>query len=398
MPGLAVEMVELPTKATIRFMMGLYYGNTSEEISKDVKTMTDESEARFKAGTSGSAVYRNAKGMMEGLEKDAEDTVADYAREKSGDPFNQKNLFGPWAMGKVAKATVGLFTSFAKGVYAAADRTSTTGEQVAGALDIGLSLFGGSQVIFKPSMTPGLLKGLGEGYVLGGKSVLNWLRSPALPKSIKAFQYTLEMQAKQRAVAALAESNKLIMARAKELLKEGLKTWSAEAKGTAIQALKDMAKKQFEASMGGFVNALASVIGKSPTAIMDNIMGEMTDDYFKDLVQKAIDGPQYDGSYSGSISGAAGGSMKFTVAGKSVRGSISGSYKTDGFSGSMSGSLDEGSGAISCGLTGRIGDSKMNFPFTGKVTGRIQGTQGTGSWSARNQWGAPTGTWLAIRH
>ena len=81
---------------------------------------------------------------------------------------------------------MGLFTSFAKGVYAVADRTSSTGEQVAGALDIGLSLFGGSQVIFRPSMTPGLLKGLGEGYILGGKSVPNRTRSPALPKSIKA--------------------------------------------------------------------------------------------------------------------------------------------------------------------------------------------------------------------
>ncbi len=108
----------------------------------------------------------------------------------------------------------------------------------------------------------------------------------------------------------------------------------------------------------------------------------------------------FDGYYKGNFSGDASGSFSFTINGNSISGSMSGSHKGDAIRGSFRGTVDS-AGNISAKNTGTLTDSSSmklgTFAFAGTVTGRISGAIGSGSWTAKNKWGAPAGNWNASK-
>lgn len=108
----------------------------------------------------------------------------------------------------------------------------------------------------------------------------------------------------------------------------------------------------------------------------------------------------FDGYYKGSFSGDASGSFSFTVTGTRVSGSMSGSHKGDSIKGSFTGTIDS-TGNISAKNTGTLTDSSSmklgTFAFAGTVTGKISGSIGSGSWTAKNKWGSPAGNWNASK-
>ena len=108
----------------------------------------------------------------------------------------------------------------------------------------------------------------------------------------------------------------------------------------------------------------------------------------------------FDGYYKGSFSGGASGSFSFTVSGSRISGSMSGSHKGDAIRGSFKGTVDS-AGNISAKNTGTLTDSSSmklgTFSFSGMVKGRISGSIGSGSWTAKNKWGAPAGSWSASK-
>lgn len=108
----------------------------------------------------------------------------------------------------------------------------------------------------------------------------------------------------------------------------------------------------------------------------------------------------FDGYYKGTFSGDASGSFSFTVTGNTISGSMSGSHKGDAIRGSFRGTVDS-TGNISSKNTGTLTDSSSmklgTFAFAGTVTGKISGAIGSGSWTAKNKWGAPAGNWSASK-
>jgi hypothetical protein len=107
-------------------------------------------------------------------------------------------------------------------------------------------------------------------------------------------------------------------------------------------------------------------------------------------------GAGFDGSYAGQFSGGSGGSITMTIKGSSVSGRLSGSYQGGAVSGSFSGSVD-GAGNIRTSLQGSVKGTARSYGFSGSINGRVGGSGASGSWSARNQYGTPTGSWQASR-
>lgn len=123
-------------------------------------------------------------------------------------------------------------------------------------------------------------------------------------------------------------------------------------------------------------------------------IGPLVDQY------ASLTAPGFDGSYAGRFSGESSGSFNFAVKGTSVRGSLSGTYKGDAIRGNFTGTISP-DGTIRTTLAGTITDMSKNklgsFKYTGKVNGRITGTSASGSWNARNNYGAPQGNWSASK-
>jgi hypothetical protein len=106
------------------------------------------------------------------------------------------------------------------------------------------------------------------------------------------------------------------------------------------------------------------------------------------------------GQYKGRIGGQASGSMSITVAGASVSGSISGVYKGDRFTSTFSATLQADgsfSGAARGVLQGEFAGKISPYPFDGTVSGRVDGTTGSGKWSGKNRFGGASGSWQAAK-
>lgn len=107
----------------------------------------------------------------------------------------------------------------------------------------------------------------------------------------------------------------------------------------------------------------------------------------------------FDGDYAGQVSGGAGGALRFTVMNGMLKGRVSGNYQGDGVFATLTGKVDE-KGNIHVSVTGYVRgalspNSEMkNWEFTGNLTGKIQGGQASGSWSAKG-WGSSKGSWKA---
>jgi hypothetical protein len=108
-----------------------------------------------------------------------------------------------------------------------------------------------------------------------------------------------------------------------------------------------------------------------------------------------------DGTYSGRISGGSSGTLRLTVSGGHINGTIGGVHEGDPITASFSGTLGS-DGAFSASASGTLrttwGDGKTSsYGFTGRVSGRVNGRSGSGSWSGGNSFGQSKGTWQASK-
>lgn len=113
---------------------------------------------------------------------------------------------------------------------------------------------------------------------------------------------------------------------------------------------------------------------------------------------------RFAGTYTGRFSGGGSGSLRFTISGTSVSGTLSGVCSThpcigDPVSGSFSGTVSD-LGMIRTSLKGNFTIKQAiigNVSFSGSLNGVVDRTGGAGEWSGRNKWGNPTGSWSATR-
>lgn len=102
----------------------------------------------------------------------------------------------------------------------------------------------------------------------------------------------------------------------------------------------------------------------------------------------------FDGNYTGVVSGKGRGNISFKIQGFSIAGRFNGSYEGDPVSGSVSGQ-SSADGKISLTINGSLVSGKENYPFAGRLTGRLLNGHISGEWFASNKWGSPSGTWVA---
>jgi hypothetical protein len=125
---------------------GWYYGNTTEEITQDIEDNYKQLADLKANGREGSMTYRNAKALMEGTEKLADDAANDFITKTFG------GKLAPWAVGKLAKGLASVFTGLAKGVYTVADPSSTPGELAVGFAEIALAGTAGNAKAYEASL------------------------------------------------------------------------------------------------------------------------------------------------------------------------------------------------------------------------------------------------------
>lgn len=126
--------------------MGWWYGNTPEEIERDVTDNYARIARNQSEGREGSETYRTAKKYMEDTENLADEAAKDFIEKTFG------GKLAPWMAGKVAKGLTSVFTGLAKGIYAVVDPSSTDGEMAVGIAEITLAGTAGNAVGFERSL------------------------------------------------------------------------------------------------------------------------------------------------------------------------------------------------------------------------------------------------------
>lgn len=83
-----------------------------------------------------------------------------------------------------------------------------------------------------------------------------------------------------------------------------------------------------------------------------------------------------------------------------MSGRISGVFKSDSFSSTFSGGLN-GDGSFTAPARGVLQGNFLGkvspYPFNGTVSGRVDGSSGSGRWSGKNRYGGGGGAWQARR-
>jgi hypothetical protein len=405
--GAGLDTLSATFRSALNVPVGLYHGNSARDIVDSWKENFAQVYSNMEKGASGSSTYRTAGDYFQG----AEDAAGDFAKDKVASTSLGEGTTS-WIAGQVAKATVSIFTSLGKGITALADPTSTEGELAVGALEVGFAVTGGSKVLFRGTQAPAAAAGaaaatglfgqkatafVAKVAVEQGNSTLNKLLLQPLTGQIHA---GITATTQKAILVALEKTNKAIKSKLAGLVQKGLSSWKDSAKKTFKNSLNDYVKKQFQANMKGFVDAISTALGKSAGEYIDNVIAEMLDDRLKEMVKDAVDKLEKEenpfvGSYSGSLGGGAAGTISFTVSPtNTVGGTVGGSYKGSKFSGRFSGSIGP-QGELRTSLSGSVTAGTGVYPYSGSITGRLSAGGGSGSWAAGNQYGSPSGSWSA---
>ena len=402
-PGAAVEMTTFEMKNVMRRGLGVWYGNTKEEVDKDVSEYEKEVDKHFQENTMGTEPLRTAKEGMQYIENTCQQKAESFMSE-SGVPLADSPLAAKLT-GLVAKGTVSVLTGFAKGVYALTDPSSSNGELAEGSLEIACSMLGGSRMLPTPKLLAnGAEKFLGwTGSKIGGALVnmaeksfgARTLYEEVIRNGSPLLVNLMERHIGYATMNILKATRASLKEEFAQMVKAGLLAAGENAKEVAAKSLFEFAKKEFTTSMSGLAQALGTMYGTDMAEFMAVMTGQTLDDMLKDLVRETLDSP--DGTYSGNITGKAGGSMTLVLKNGAVSGHISGSYQGDGFSCAISGSAE--GGAIKCHLSGSLEDAQSHhsYAFHGTLSGHVKNGQAGGSWSASNQWGANDGSWSAAK-
>lgn len=413
--GVGVDTLSATTRSIMNVPVGIYYGNSVNDITDNIMQNFKEVSANFQSGTSGTGTMRTAKDYFQGAESAAQNLAEGGVASVMGDGYTS------WVVGHIAKATASLFTSMGKGITTLSDPTSSAGELAVGALEIGCALSGGSKLLFQGTKAPKLAAGLGEGAGILGQKSANYLTRLAVEGGNRNLnqmllkpvtgQIAVIGSTQQALLAALRKTNEQLTKRLAELARQGITGWASGAKDTLKSSLHDFVQKQFQANMKGFIDAVSTALGKSAGDYINNVVGEMADDYLKTMVQNALDSqPDHDGSYRGSISSPGiPGTLVMEISGQSVSGKITGSYtsksgefytaKNVPFTASIKGTLTpsgEDSASIKCSLSGSMRDKEGGtYTFKGQFSGSVRNGRASGNWNASNEWGSHSGSWNA---
>lgn len=165
--GLAIDVAGVFGKMSARGYYALWYGELPEdngvELKKDWETVLENYERNM----SGVQTLRTAEEYMKG----AEETVG-----KGAEALVSKIMpdGAAWVAGEVARATAGLVTGFAHGLYKLADQQADAGQMAEGAVELGFSLIGGSKVIIRGSQ---MAKGLAAEAKAVGKYAVDYVKA-----------------------------------------------------------------------------------------------------------------------------------------------------------------------------------------------------------------------------
>jgi len=105
-----------------------------------------------------------------------------------------------------------------------------------------------------------------------------------------------------------------------------------------------------------------------------------------------------DGTYTGRASGGGSGTLKLSIQGGKVVGTVTGASEGDGFNASFSGSVTP-YGLIQTTLRGTLVDASVSeggvYRFSGTLIGRLDRGRISGTWTAHNEYGDRKGVWQA---
>lgn len=331
--GVSVDVLGSAVYDKARDYYGHQYGNTTDEIAKDLKDNKLQVIDNFKKGKSGSDTFITAGEYLEDADKAVGDMVG-YVVDKGVNGMKGAASHGIGAPdGKtptgyvanfLAKTTMGMFTDFGKGVYKVMNTTSTEGEIASGVIDIAISCIGGSTVIFKASA---LAPGAAKAGVTAGKGALNYVNKKMTKSSLSTlvsgreiFKETTELTAKEIALAVNREAlirqtsammkvletqQKLIRDQFAQILKDGGKFAWMNAKQELKSSLKSTLQVSLKEQMMVALKALKDTPAKSMVNYLDFIVGEVSDDLIKNAVEDFVDGvlkPSFSlGEWSGQL-------------------------------------------------------------------------------------------------
>ncbi|UNM09747.1 MAG: tetratricopeptide repeat protein [Planctomycetales bacterium] len=137
--GSTVDTLDALVSTAVIPVAGAWYGDSGQEIWREIKGKYTAVGENYRNGTSGTRVFRTATEYMEATEGYAEQAASKTVRVLSDATVGGGN-FAPWLAGKLAKTGVGMFTAMGKGVNKVLDPTSTPGEVSHGVLHIGLTV------------------------------------------------------------------------------------------------------------------------------------------------------------------------------------------------------------------------------------------------------------------
>ncbi|MBI4836075.1 MAG: hypothetical protein HY817_02330 [Candidatus Abawacabacteria bacterium] len=324
--GITLDMANALTSGYMNLAVDMYYNVNNKEINASFAKGMNKIYDNYQKGISGVAVLNTAKEYLEAPEKGAESTAANKAEKVFGKGWTS------WGVGKTAGLTVDLFTTFGKGIYKLANKSSTAGDYVQGTLDVGLSFVGGSKLIGKGSQA---IAGGAEAAPILAEGGLNYMKNTfnkimkkgaeeefaALVKFKQAFgeltqaqldryiNLRLEAIARQVVENMLLESSKALKAKFANFTKNAAGTLGANLtsggqsyKDFVSKAITNSIKEYFTKDLEAF--ATENLIKKGGRAgfnilkdYFDNIVGDGAENAVKDKIKDYIDGTNLPGGF-----------------------------------------------------------------------------------------------------
>ncbi len=396
--GVVVDITKATVDATTDAIIGATDGKGLVDTVKTTQGHFQKVADNFRNGTSGSQVYKDAGEMLEGVEKAGQKTAEDAIAGTIGAGWTS------WLAGHAAKTTVGMFTGFGKGLYKIADPTSTKGQLAEGALEVGLSLVGGSKVLVKGSQ---ILKGTPTAMRATALKTLTVMEKEAaaseiaLLKSINAkilknakpsasdverlMMNSRSIEAKEAAMKALSAANKKLDDALTELAgKGGNAVWKNLTVDSA-KSFNEFVKESFTNSLTGYLKAARTTMGGSMKEYFDNLVAEKGDDAIQALARSIIDGlplfgtVDFTGTYKGVwVPGDVSIPVTITVAGETLTPSIVFSVSEDGTTATLriggSGTAME-DGSVKGKMSGTFDMATIHADISGTYDGTISKDQ-----------------------
>lgn len=291
---------------TTRLGLGVYYGDSAEQIKADLKKMGGELRDNWNGKLPKKTTLRQAKELMDEME----DTFDKAARTGAEGVFGEG--WKSWMVGKAAKMVMGAFNGLAKGIYLVGDPSSSAGDYVEGSIEILFASLGGTKSLVKASQLKGLA---GEGAQLAkqGWSVLGKSRIQAQiarlteligkegAENMGTYLSNLrELAAARQSLEALDLGRQALSDRIKALIGQGFR----QVGSASAESLEDLVKLNSAKGLEGVAAMLASATGATRKEIFDNLMASVADDLLEtaasDLLRDRIPAAEVSGTYSGT--------------------------------------------------------------------------------------------------